>query len=113
MEQKLEYLETENLIWIIYIFIAIFAIVSNYLEKRYYLFHSYKDKEKYKYINITIFIVALLIYLYFLYLDISNKRKNKYSNIHTLAALLFFIGGAIYLYVECKTFNEEDEVAIT
>ncbi len=111
MDEKLKNLRNEDFIWLIYIFVSIFAIISNKLEKRYYLFRSYQDKKMYKYINITIFIIALLIYLYFVSLDLKNKRRTIDSKLHLFAALLFFIGGIIYLYLEIKNFNSE-EIAI-
>ena len=104
MEAKLKNLEKENIVWIVYIIISVFAIVSNALEKRYYYFHSLKDKNLYKTINIIIFIVAIIIYLYFISLDVHSKERDH--NLHLFAAFLFLIGGIIYLYIECKHFSD-------
>ena len=35
MEDKLKNLDKENIIWLIYIFIFVMAIVSNYYEEKY------------------------------------------------------------------------------
>ena len=68
VEKKLKRLKNEDIIWIIYFFIVVFALYSNKLDRDYLL---KKDKEAYKReksINITIFFVAFFIYLYFLLL---------------------------------------------
>ena len=58
-------LKIENLIWIIYLFISIAALVSNYFEEDYIKTKNFKDFRTYKTINVEIFIVAFFIYLYF------------------------------------------------
>ena len=107
MKNYIKELEIENLIWIIYIFISILAIISNYYEKKYYYFKIFKDKEKYRQINMTIFTIALIIYLYFYYLQIKNKSTSKNENLKTYANLLFIIAGAIFLFTEYQIFSEE------
>jgi len=120
MNSRFEKLNIENFIWIIYIFIAIAAIVSNYYEKKYYLFNEPKYRDNYKTINIINFTIAFFIYLYFLKLNYQNikevKRSMSNKNIlerHAsfIAACLFLIGGIIYLFVEISSSNSE-EVAI-
>lgn len=51
MEDKLRMLDKENIIWLIYIFIFVMAIVSNYYEEKYLFTKDYKSK---KYIKILI-----------------------------------------------------------
>lgn len=109
VEKKLKRLKNEDIIWIIYFFIVVFALYSNKLDRDYLL---KKDKEAYKReksINITIFFVAFFIYLYFLLLlteDIDSMEKNfndenyRSTFIQLIAAILFLIGGAIYLINE-------------
>ncbi len=109
VEKKLKRLKNEDIIWIIYFFIVVFALYSNKLDRDYLL---KKDKEAYKReksINITIFFVAFFIYLYFLLLlieDIGSMEKNfndenyRSTFIQLIAAILFLIGGAIYLINE-------------
>ena len=113
MNEKLKKLKIEDFIWIIYIFIAIFAIVSNYYEKEYNLTNNAVYKNNYKSINITIFIVAFFIYLYFLYLNYQNvnslnnpsKKEARDSQISLIASILFLIGGICYLFVEIDTYD--------
>ena len=106
INKKLKRLKNEDFIWIVYFFIVVFALYSNKLDRNYLL---KKDNEAYKrekYINITIFFVAFFIYLYFLLLlteDIGSMEKNfddpayRSTFIQLIAAILFLIGGAIYL----------------
>ena len=91
MNNSLSELKIENLIWIIYIFIAIFALVSNHYERKYYYFHIVKDKQKYRYINITIFEVSIVIYLYFLYRNFKHINEDNYSFISIFASVLFVV----------------------
>lgn len=109
VEKKLKRLKNEDIIWIIYFFIVVFALYSNKLDRDYLL---KKDKNAYKReksINITIFFIAFFIYLYFLLLlteDLGNMEKNfddpnyRSTFIQLIAAILFLIGGAIYLINE-------------
>ena len=79
VEKKLKRLKNEDIIWIIYFFIVVFALYSNKLDRDYLL---KKDRDAYKReksINITIFFIAFFIYLYFLLLlteDLGNMEKN-------------------------------------
>lgn len=106
---KLQRLNTEDFIWVIYFFIALFAIISDVYERKFLINQDYKSQKIYKTINITIFIVALFIYVYFVlinYEDIkelkTNVTKKEVLNQHLslIAALLFLIAGAINLYIE-------------
>ena len=120
ISEKLKRLRNEDLIWIIYFFVAAFALISNMYDRKYLL---NKDKSAYgkeKIINISIFVVAFFIYLYFVLLlteDLGKMEKNfqdkKYRStfIQLIAAILFLIGGAIYLVNEVTT-NDPDDVGI-
>ena len=115
---RLNKLNNENIIWIIYFFIASFALLANYYEKDYVLNKSKDSYGKQKAIHIAIFLIAFFIYLYFVLTitkDLNNMEKNfnnsDYRNtfLKLIAALLFLIGGAIYLVQEVST-NEFDEI---
>lgn len=117
--KKLKQLKTEDFIWIIYFFIAAFAILSNNYERTYILNNQNIDAyKKEKTINITVFIVIFFIYLYFVLLisqDLNNMEKNfnnkEYRNtfLKLIAALLFLVGGAIFLFQEINS-DEVDEI---
>lgn len=118
INEQLQLLKNENLIWLIYIFISIFAIVSNHYEKLYDLTNDSEAYKKFKTINICIFTIAFFIYLYF-FITIYGKLKNvkrateKYrlTQAQLFGAILFLIGGVIYLIVEISE-REEAEIAI-
>lgn len=121
VEKKLKRLKNEDIIWIVYFFIVVFALYSNKLDRDYLL---KKDKEAYKReksINITIFFVAFFIYLYFLLLlteDLGNMEKNfddpnyRSTFIQLIAAILFLIGGAIYLINEITRKDDALDVGL-
>ena len=115
---RLKRLKSEDFIWIIYFFIAAFAIFSNKLERDYVLNKNSVAYKKSKTINIILFLVAFFIYLYFVLLftqDLNNMEKNfnneKYRNtfLQLIAALLFLIGGIIYL-VEAISERDIEEI---
>jgi len=106
---KLQRINTEDFIWVIYFFIALAAIISDTYEKKFLLNNDLISQKKFKTINITIFIVALFIYVYFVFINYEdikilkrNASKKEVLNQHLslIAALLFLIGGVINLYVE-------------
>lgn len=121
VEKKLKRLKNEDIIWIIYFFIVVFALYSNKLDRDYLL---KKDKDAYKReksINITIFFIAFFIYLYFLLLlteDLGNMKKNfddpnyRSTFIQLIAAILFLIGGAIYLINEITRKDDDLDVGL-
>lgn len=121
VEKKLKQLKNEDIIWIIYFFIVVFALYSNKLDRDYLL---KKDKDAYKReksINITIFFIAFFIYLYFLLLlteDLGNMEKNfddpnyRSTFIQLIAAILFLIGGAIYLINEITRKDDDLDVGL-
>lgn len=115
---RLQRLNSENKIWIIYFFIAAFAILANNYEKDFLIKKNKKSYQIEKTMHIVIFLVAFFIYLYFVLLitnDLNNMEKNfnntKYRNtfLQLIAALLFLIGGAIYLIQEVST-NDLEEI---
>lgn len=109
ISKKLKKLRNEDFIWIVYFFIVVFAIYSNKLDRDYLLKKNNEAYKREKYINITIFLVSFFIYLYFLLLlteDLGSMEKNfsdpayRSTFIQLIAAILFLIGGAIYLINE-------------
>ena len=114
---RLKRLKTEDFIWIIYFFIAAFAILSNDFEKDYIKTNNITSFRKSKNINIVLFFIAFFIYLYFVLLftkDLSNMERNfnnpKYRNtfLQLIASLLFLIGGAIYLIQEVISYDNTE-----
>ena len=115
---RLQRLNNENKIWIIYFFIAAFALLANSYEKDFLLKRDINAYQKEKTIHIVIFFIAFFIYLYFVLVfteDLNNMEKNfnnaryRQALLKLVAALLFLIGGAIYLIQEVST-NEIEEI---
>lgn len=119
LNDKLKRLRNEDLIWIIYFFIVVFAIYSNKLDRDYLTNHNPVSYKREKTINVTIFFISFFIYLYFVLLltkDIGKMEANfsdpqyRSTFIQLIAALLFLIGGAIYLINEIS--REDDYIDI-
>ncbi len=115
--KTLEEVRIEDWIWIIYLFLASFALIANFFEKDYLLNGNKVSKKAFKTINIAIFIIVFFIYLYFVLLTYSRfKEKEEHmsiksmiiTNANFIAACLFLIGGIIYLLTEIASDNETD-----
>lgn len=115
---KLQRLKTEDFIWVIYFFIALAAIISDYYERNFILTNNFNSQKKFKLINITILVVAFFIYLYFVlinYEDLKNLRKNAtkkevlFQNLGLVSALLFLTAGIINIYLELNRDSESLE----
>ena len=121
ISKKLKRLRNEDIIWIIYFFIVVFALYSNKLDRDYLLNHDNSAYKSEKYINIGIFFVTFFIYLYFVLLlteDLSNMERNfnnedyRSTFIQLIAALLFLIGGSIYLINEIVRKDDDLDVGL-
>ncbi len=121
INEQLKRLKTEDFIWYVYFFIVAFALLSNYYERNYLISKNKNSYNKFKTINITIFFIAFIIYLYFVVItydnlkSYQNKLKDKafyLSEVKFIGALLFLIGGVIYLITEFFSVNIDAEVGI-
>lgn len=121
ISKKLKRLRNEDIIWIIYFFIVVFALYSNKLDRDYLLNHDNSAYKSEKYINIGIFFVTFFIYLYFVLLlteDLSNMERNfnndnyRSTFIQLIAAILFLIGGSIYLINEIVRKDDDLDVGL-
>lgn len=115
-KETLTEVRIEDYIWIIYIFLASFALISNYFEKEYLKKHNKKDENIFRTINTEIFIVTFIIYLYFVYINYKHIKKlgpntslKKFivENASFIASILFLIGGGIFLLI--SIFGNDDE----
>ena len=113
-------IETENFVWIIYLFIIGLSFLANKFEKDYYINGYIDDKEMYRIINIFIFSVVLVIYIYFFKENIKSVNKLNcndsyekimFNKLNLLATSLIVIAGIIYLYIAIKDKNLETEIA--
>ncbi len=121
--QALKRIDIESFIWIIYIFLVCFNLYSNYLEKLYLKTNQPFYKKKFRSINKAVLSIILLIYIYFVYVayqdesnltryKTNNKKKKFYTDLIFIASILFLIGGAISLYVACKSDIVDEELPL-
>lgn len=108
LNKKLNQLNIEDFIWIIYLGIIALSFYSNHLERNYFLNNNIQDKEKYQQTMILIFSILILVYLYFLkdsfddFKNLSSKdspKKRKLITLSFIASLLIAISGFIFLYI--------------
>lgn len=118
---KLQRLNTEDLIWIVYLFIAIAALISDHYERNYLKTNNPNSQKKFKLINITVLTIALFIYMYFILLnydDIKHLKKEATkkevitSHVALIAALLFFIGGILTWIAEINRNTPDNDFGI-
>lgn len=116
----LKEIETENFIWIIYLFLIGLSFLANKFEKDYYINGNITDKEKYRIINIFVFTVALIIYIYFFKgnIDAVNKLncgdsydKIFFNKLNLFSTSLIVIAGIIFLYIAINDKNLETEIS--
>lgn len=118
---KLQRLKTEDMIWVIYLFIAIAALISDKYEKDFLLTNKPSSQKTFKTINITVLTIAFFIYLYFLlinYEDIKSLKRSATkkevitSHVAFIAAVLFLIGGILTLWAEINRDTPLDDIGL-
>lgn len=120
INQKIKEINTEDMIWIVYIGIIFLSFVSNHFERKYYLNNDINSREKYQKILIFIFSVLLIVYIYFLkgsidsikkLKDTDSKKKKEMVYLSFIASLLIAISGVIFLYIAIIDDNLDVELA--
>lgn len=115
--ELLNKIKIEDYIWIINIFIVIFALISNYYEKDYIKNNTAESKKIYKTINIIILIILFFIYAYLAYsraIKVANNKNTSFNKevlideANFIAATLILIGALIYLIDEIIDTNIND-----
>lgn len=114
ISENLKELEIEDFIWVISLFSACFALLSNKLEKDYLYTHNLSKEKEYKTINITLLVIAFFIYLYFMMLNykrIKNSthqsfKQMRINNANFLAATLIVLATIIYIMTSILSTNE-------
>ena len=113
-------IETENFIWIIYLFIIGISFLANYYEKKYYENNDENAKERYRLLNIFVFSVALIVYFYFFKGNLEkveslncfdSKKKFLFNNLNLAASIFIVIAGAILLYIAIFDKDLETEIS--
>ena len=120
VKEKLNDINIENHIWIIYIIIILASWYSNKLEKDYFLYNDIKSKNKYRNIIIKIFSILLIVYLYFFKSSLNdvnnlkptdNLEKRKLTELSAIGSLLIVISGLIFLYIAYTDQDIDVEIA--
>ena len=111
---KLQRIKEENLIWVVYFFIIIAALLSNAYETYFLKTKDDHQQKIFKTLNITIFCVAFFIYLYFVVISYQNiqelketstKKEVLSAHIQLIASLLFLVAGGLSIWAEI---NKDD-----
>lgn len=122
VKRRLEQINVEYFIWIIYSIIIGLSMYANTFEKKYFLYNDDAAKEKYREINTLVFIIAVIIYFYFVvdnYGDLKNlnetdSEKTKFlTELSFFATCLVFISGVIFLYIIINDPNIDTEIAFS
>lgn len=101
IKETLKELNIEDMIWLTYLFISTFAIISNYYERNYIKEKNKNSYQKYKTINYNILLISLIIYLYFLYRSIKRYIKDNNKNkTNIIANTLFSVASLLTLLNE-------------
>ena len=120
INDKLNDINTENHIWVIYIIIIFMSWYANDLEKKYFIYNNYECKNKYRSIMILIFSILLVVYLYFFKssmddvneLKISDSlNKRKLTELSAMGSLFIVISGLIFLYIAYMDNDIDVEIA--
>ena len=110
LNKRLNQIENENKIWLIYIIIIAFSYYANYLEKNYFITNNNNYKETYQKINTLIFTTLIIVYAYF-EKDAIESYKNKNATLILIASTAILISGFIFLYIIITDNDLETEIA--
>lgn len=120
IENKIDQINTEDKIWIIYIGIIFLSWYANELERNYFKNNNNYCKEKYRQVMIFIFSILVIIYFYFLKSslnDIKNLKpsdsiqKKNLTYLSFIGSSLIAISGLIFLYIALKDEDINVEIA--
>ena len=118
--RDLKLLNEEDIIWYIYFFIVIFALVANDYERKFIFTGNKQERQKGRNINITLLIIAFIIYFYYTVIALQDinisktkdARSQRVSTERLITTLVFLIGGALSLYTELDDNAGDVDLAI-
>ena len=117
---KLNDLNNEDFIWLIYVGIIILSWYSNSLERKFFINNNKLAKEEYQKIMIFIFSILVVVYYYFFndayndFISLKRSDSNKKKELVTLsfiASTLILLSGLILLYISYKNDDLSVEIA--
>ena len=118
---KLQRLSEEDLVWVVYFFIIIAALLSNAYEKYFLETGDLRKQKIFRTLNITIFCVAFFIYLYFVIIsyenvqelrDNSTKKEVLSAHVTLIASILFLVAGGLALWSEINRENPDTDIGV-
>ncbi len=118
--RDLKLLKEEDIIWYIYFFIVLFALIANSFEEKYIFTKNKEDRQKGRNINITLLVIAFIIYLYYVVIAIQDiniakfkdEKRQKVALERLITTLVFLIGGALSIYTELDDNSGDVDLAI-
>lgn len=122
MKEKLDRLndiKTENIIWVIYIFIIVLGFIANNYETNYIKYNDNKSKDNYRNLMLLIFSILVIVYFRILKDSLRDVKKTSYLNnkvsklnkLSFIGSLLVFISGIIFLYIIYNDTDIDVEIA--
>lgn len=122
MKEKLDRLndiKTENIIWVIYIFIIVLGFIANNYETNYIKYNDNKSKDDYRNLMLLIFSILVIVYFRILKDSLRDVKKTSYLNnkvsklnkLSFIGSLLVFISGIIFLYIIYNDTDIDVEIA--
>lgn len=120
LENRLNKIKKEDIIWIIYMIIIILSFLANEIEKKYFIENDEQAKKQYQNLMIFIFSILLIVYSYFTYdnyQDIKvlkqtdSESKIKFTYISFVATILILLSGILFLYIALNDEEIETEIA--
>lgn len=120
-DKRIEEIDKENIILVIFVLIIVLAYIANEIEKKYFRYGNDIDKKNYYYIQVGLFIVVVIINIYYVYnsyktvsnltFDMSEESK-RYAYLDFVAAVIALVAGLILLYIAITDTNLESEISI-
>lgn len=108
MNKKMQEIEIENFIIVIYFILLFIYLYANTIEVEYLKYQDKIDKEKYRLLLYIVFGTTLIIALYYTIWGINNLKEPSNKKIHKLkelsvtANILITFATIIYLYIIYK-----------
>ena len=118
--RDLKLLHEEDIIWYIYFFIVLFALIANSFEEKYIYTKNKSDRQQGRNINIVLLITAFIIYLYYVKIamedvnisKVKDGRRQRVALERLITTLVFLVGGALSIYTELDDNAGDVDLAI-
>jgi len=122
INERINKINIENFVWLIYIGIICLNWYANKVEKEYFINNNLKSRNEYRKLMLLIFIILNIIYFYF-FIDSYNElkkikptdseQKKNLVFLSFIGSLLIFISGLIFIYIIIKDESIDVEIAFS